>query len=130
MEQKTRYHAEIHLTLEGHEVRINVFADTLAEIQRDLGTIAAQYPPDWQHPAKREIANAQLKAQQIEAQRTATTDKPKAYEPPIIPLCRDCGSVEYMELISFIDKKTGNARQAWKCQKCGKWHFDKNGKGH
>jgi len=43
-----------------------------------------------------------------------------------IPICDTCGSSEFMELISFADKKTGQQRQAWKCQACNKWHWNNN----
>jgi len=47
-----------------------------------------------------------------------------------IPVCKSCGTDEFMELISFSDKKTGKPRQAWKCQQCQNWHWNnKNGRG-
>ena len=120
--QKTRYHAEVKLNIEGHEARVNCFADTLVEIFNDIGTIVSQFPPDWKNPAKREIANAELKAKQLK-------EKPKAEPAAAIPVCENCSTDAYMELISFTDKKTGSPRQAWKCQQCQKWHWS-NGKGH
>jgi len=120
--QKTRYHAEVKITIEGREARVNVFADTLAEIFRDIGTIASQFPPDWKSPARREIANAELKAASLP--KAAAKAAPKV-EPPF---CEACGSFAFMELIEFTDKKTGQPREAWKCQQCQKWHWP-NGEG-
>ena len=137
--QKTRYHAEVKLNIEGHEARVNCFADTLVEIFNDIGTILSQFPPDWKNPAKREIVNAELKAKQLkEKPRAAAAASIGAAAPkPLfeegktgeVPICQECGSAEFMELISFTDKKTGNPRQAWKCQQCQKWHWP-NGKGY
>jgi len=108
--QETRYHAEVKINIEGHEARVNVFADTLVEIFKDIGQIISQFPPDWKSPAR------QL--------------KPEAAAVPETPVCQECGTDEFMELISFTDKKTGKSRQAWKCQQCQKWHWEsKNGKG-
>jgi len=43
---------------------------------------------------------------------------------------KGCGADEFMELISFSDKKTGKPTQAWKCQQCKKWYWNsENGRG-
>ena len=123
---KTRYHAEVKIVLEGRECRINSFRDTLVEIFQDIGTICSQFPQDWMNPAKREIVNAERKAAQL-TQKGAAAALAKAQETGEIPVCEQCGSQEFMELIHFTDKKTGQPRQAWKCQACVKWHFE-NGK--
>jgi hypothetical protein len=120
--QKTRYHAEVKITIEGHEARVNCFADSLVEIFKDIGTICSQFPPDWKNPAKREIKNAELKAQQVAAK--AAEEEPTGE----IPFCENCGTDAFMELIEFADKRTGMPRKAWKCQQCQKWHWP-NGKG-
>ncbi len=116
---ETRYHAEVKIPIEGHEARVNCFADSLAEIFRDIGTIISQFPSDWKNPARREIANAELKAQQVAAREEQTGE---------IPVCQECGTDEFMELIKWADKVTLKPRQAWKCQQCQKWHRN-NGKG-
>lgn len=127
-----RYHAEVKIELEGRECRINAFRDTLQEIFQDIGTICSQFPQDWMNPAKREIVNAERKAAQL-AQAAASKASPKATakagETGEIPVCEQCGSQEFMELIKFTDKKTGKPRQAWKCQACVKWHFENGKKG-
>jgi len=120
----TRYHAEVKVELEGREARINVFADTLAEIFQDIGTICSQFPQDWMNPAKREIVNAERKAAQLRHPKPVI----KAEETGEIPVCEYCGSSDFMELIRFNDKKTGKPRQAWKCQSCEKWHFPNGNK--
>jgi len=121
-----RYHAEVKIELEGRECRINAFRDTLDEIFLDIGTICSQFPQDWMNPAKREIINAERKAAQLGLQPGAKAQA-GAQETGEIPVCESCGSSEDMELIKFTDKKTGKPAQAWKCQKCIKWHFT-NGK--
>lgn len=119
---KTRYHAEVKIPIDGHEARVNCFADSLVEIFQDIGTICSQFPPDWKNPAKREIVNAERKAQQVAAR--AAEDEQTGE----IPVCQECGTDEFMELIPFTDKKTGRPRQEWKCQQCQEWHWP-NGKG-
>jgi len=126
---KSKYHAEIKLTLEGREARINILSDTLNEIFTDIGTICSQFQPEWQNPARREAMN------QENIDRRSGKPKPKAepeeeLETGEVPVCDTCGTDEFMELINFIDKKTGKPRQAWKCQQCQSWHWDnKNGRG-
>lgn len=101
-----RYHAEVKVVLEGRECRINAFRDTLQEIFQDIGTICTHFPQDWMNPAK--------------AEETGES-----------PVCEKCDSSEFMELIEFPDKKTGELRRAWKCQQCLKWYWpnDKKERG-
>jgi hypothetical protein len=128
MNGESRYHAEVKVVLEGRECRINAFRDTLAEIFQDIGTICSQFPQDWMNPAKREIVNAERKAAQLREQGDLPPVKATKPNPSgEIPVCTSCGSAEDMELIKFTDKKTGKPAQAWKCQKCKKWHYT-NGK--
>jgi RNase P subunit RPR2 len=118
-----RYHGEIQVTIGGNAARINVFSDNLQEVFQDLATIQAQlgFADPATNPARREIANAEL----IAARQKG--DKPLV---PQVPFCPNCETNEFMELVTFTDKATGQPKQAWKCQKCGKWWWpDKNGKG-
>ena len=141
-----RYHAEIKLSIEGREARINVFADTLNEIYLDVGHICSQFQPEWKNPARaatmnnantgsrQPIAGTVGKPVNASSQPKA---KPKPEDRPLedwfetgeVPVCEACGSSETMELISFADKKTGDPRQEWKCQSCNKWHWPDNGRG-
>lgn len=127
MTEDKRYHAEVKITLEGRECRINTYRDTLQEIFQDIGIICTQFPQDWMNPAKREIVNAERKAAQLGIQKGKAAAPAKVQETGEIPVCEQCGSSANMELIKFTDKKTGKPRQAWKCQACVKWHFE-NGK--
>ena len=129
----TRYHAEIKLTLDAREVRINIFADTLVEIYRDLANISEQIPGPIQNGGHREIANAELKAAQLQRDGKLPDRVAKKLGPArsansdTRPVCQSCGSRDNMELIRWADKKTQEARSAWKCQACDQWHFA-NGK--
>lgn len=129
------YHAEVEITLEGRECRINAFRDTLEEIFQDIGTICTQFPQDWMNPAKREIVNAERKAAQLRqpagkpAAKAAAGPAGSPQETGEIPVCESCGSSEFMELIKFTDKITGKPRQSWKCQQCLKWHWPNGKKG-
>jgi hypothetical protein len=118
----SRYHAEIKLTYDAREVRINIFADTLNEIYVDLANISEQLPGPLQNAGHREIANAELKAKQLQKdgvlpERVAKKLAPKA---PVATICVNCGSTN-TELIKWIDKETGEPKQAWKCQDCKQW---------
>jgi len=113
----SRYHAEVKVELEGREARINVFADTLTEIFQDIGTICSQFPQWWKSPARAELVNAERKAAQPAAPQARVAGTPQ------VPVCAHCGSSEYMELIEFPSKKTGELKQAWKCQQCNEWHW-------
>ena len=115
---KTRYHAEIKLTIEGKEARVNVFADTINEIFSDLAKITIQYD-ELHSAAKREILNAELKAGQLRqnGQLPASVEKKLGTKAPV---CPNCGSTN-TELIKWTDRETGEAKQAWKCQDCKQW---------
>ena len=118
---QTRYHAEIKGRLNDEEVRVNVFADTLQEVFLDIAKVHSQFFETYRNSGKRDIANAQLKANQ-------PADKPE--QTGEIPVCENCSTNEFMQLIDFKDKKTGKPRQAWKCQQCEKWHWgNNNGRG-
>ena len=119
---QTRYHAEIKVNLYGREARINIFADTLNEIYLDLANVCEQIPDEFRNGGHREIANAELKAKQLQKDgqlpdRVAKKLAPKA---PAAPVCVNCGS-QNTELINWNDKVTGEAKQAWKCQDCKQW---------
>ena len=109
----TRYHAEIKLTVEGKEARINVFADTLNEIFSDLAKITIQFD-ELHSAAKREILNAELKAKQLHQNGGQSAGLGPT------PVCPNCGSTN-TELIQWTDKATGKPKQAWKCQDCKQW---------
>lgn len=124
MNGQTRYHAEIKVNLLGREARINVFADTLAEIFNDLGKITEQIPDSLAFAAKREIVNAELKAEQLRPKATKDAVKPPTKltdRKPAPPVCPSCGANDQVELIRWADKVTSEAKQAWKCQACKQW---------
>jgi len=152
MNGNTKYHAELKLTIEGREARINVFADTLNEIFVDFGTICSQFQPEWKNPARSETMNLENAARRQPVAATVgkpvnASSQPKSkaaprpgfdeyydeeeedFETGEVPVCKGCGTDENMELITFADKKTGEPRQAWKCQVCNKWHWNGNGRG-
>ena len=119
---QTRYHAEIKVNLYGREARINIFADTLNEIYLDLANICEQIPDEFRNAGHREIANAELKAKQLQKDgllpdKVAKKLAPKA---PTAPVCVNCGSTN-TELIRWADKQTQEAKSAWKCQDCKQW---------
>ena len=136
-EIKAKYHAEIHVPVDGRDVRLNIFADTLAEIFHDLGAVTAQTDVDATSAARRELINAERKAGTLAApdDRAVKPAQPPAAQsadsgwPDAAPVCEKCGTNDAMQLINFTDKKTGQPRQAWKCQACDTWHWP-NGRGN
>ena len=118
MNGQTRYHAEVKLTYYGNDVRINIFADTLVEVYRDLANVCEQLPDGFKSQAKRELANADLKAQQLQQNGKRPAPSEKKLGPT--PVCTNCGSTN-TELISWTDKTSGESKQAWKCQDCKQW---------
>ena len=119
---QTRYHAEVKVTMFGREARINIFADTLNEIYLDLANICEQIPDEFRNAGHREIANAELKAKQLQKDGLLPDKVAKKLAPktPVAPVCLSCGS-DNVELIRWNDKETGQAKQAWKCQDCKQW---------
>ena len=122
----SKYHAEVKVDIEGREARINIFADTLNEIFRDLATVTAQLPPSWMRPARGEILNGERLAITAgePAAPQAPHDGPKVVMPTEpAPICAHCGSADHMEFIEFRSKKDGKLKRAWKCQECNEWHY-------
>jgi hypothetical protein len=119
---QTRYHAEIKVNLYGREARINIFADTLNEIYLDLAHICEQIPDQFNGAGHREIANAEIKAKQLQKDGLLPDKVAKKLAPktPIAPVCPGCGSTN-TELIRWADKQTQEAKSAWKCQDCKQW---------
>jgi hypothetical protein len=127
----TRYHAEVKVMLQGRDVRINVFADTLAEVFRDLGLIVSQCPSSpWTPlpptPEPTIIPSAEPAAPPKPKAKPTPTADPTTGEITELPVCSQCGQWDAMELIDFVDKQTGEARSAWKCQTCKKWYYPPN----
>jgi len=116
----TRYHAEVKVAVDGREARINVFADTLVEIYRDLSAICQQIPGPLANGARREMLNAELKAEQLRQNGQLPGPVEKKLGSKMPPACPNCGSTN-TELIKWTDKETGQPKQAWKCQDCKQW---------
>jgi hypothetical protein len=117
---ETRYHAEVRVTIDGREAKINVFADTLNEIFLDMATICEQLPGPLANGARREILNAELKADQLRKDGKLHDKASKTPARRTQPVCVNCGSTN-TELINWNDKVTGEPKQAWKCQDCKQW---------
>lgn len=131
----SRYHAEVKVIIEGHDCRLNIFADTLHEIFGDIGTICAHFPREWapapsvnglpQPPPPKQPTGPGAQpmdavGQPLPASHTVVDDQGFPSE---VPVCQHCGNWDGMELIEFKSKKDGKQKRAWKCQACDKWHF-------
>ena len=118
---ESRYHAEVKGSFEGREIRVNVFSDSLISLFRDIHSAVGYFI----NPPKVEENGQPLPPVQPPAKQTPKPNpNPREPAPPEAPVCASCGSSQAMELIHFKDKKTGEPRQAWKCQECNEWHWD------
>ena len=124
---KTRYHAQVKVIMAGRDVTLNIFADGLPDIYRDLALIVNSDPQALAQAAPPEIIPnpGPAPAPRPKPKPTPATQPAEFQE---LPVCVQCGEWDGMELIQFTDKRTGAPREAWKCQNCDKWHFP-NGKG-
>jgi len=109
--QEARFSTNIRYTITGLEEQVTIRNDTdlaahFAEVKKVRDLLAA------------------LGAQPTKANGNGNHPVADPTEPP--PVCKKCGSSDNMELVSFT--KDGKPKEAWKCQACGKWHYDeKNG---
>lgn len=135
---KGKYHAEVKSHTNGTEVRINIFAENLGEVFQDIVVIqkqfaaltAGQVPPIIAGIVKAvEAASGAQAVEEIfnkppQQVQPAQKPQPPGKQPTDPPVCEYCGNIDGMELIEFLDKKSGKPRKAWKCQTCEKWHFE------
>ena len=133
-EPVSRYHAEVKTKWGIEEIRVNVFQNSMPDLFADVATVLDYF----QGGAKPLKTLAQLKHENGNPTPKPTsnptpnpTPKPTSKPDLKVPICSNCGTAEFMELIKFNDKKTGQPRQAWKCQGCDQWYWpNKNGNGH
>jgi hypothetical protein len=98
---------------------LNLFADTPEELWSLYSSMLAVID--------NEVASAYIKATKASAKPVRQQPRPAAQPSrgnggiANKPVCQECGTNEFMELISWKDKATGELKKAWKCQSCEKW---------
>ncbi|MBL7061250.1 MAG: hypothetical protein ISS54_00750 [Dehalococcoidia bacterium] len=109
-----RFHGKVLVRRGDTEIHVNVFDDARDVVYLEIQQAIAQFSGDIKPAtaAHRELARtAQAKA----------AAPPAATKPLNAPVCKQCGTNQSVELITWADKVTGEQRKEWKCQACKKW---------
>ena len=109
-----KYHAEVKS--QDCLIRINVFADDLQSLFKDLDVIY-NYMGYEQSPVPTTSLRGSERRSNLPEKQSATNGNGHTPQPP----CPHCGAVGSVELVKWNDKNTGQPRQALKCQACSKW---------
>lgn len=123
MEQpQTRYHGKVRVEIGLTTVEINVFDDNREKLYQEIQQAIAQFSSDIKPAAAAQseplrAASARAAATPSPAPKPTTTTT-KAVNPPV---CGECDLSDMVELVSWVDKTTGERKKAWKCQRCKKW---------
>jgi len=126
-EPRSRYHAKLHLEWAGLDTELNIFADSLDELYHNMHAVT-QVTPEAVAAA---IAHERQETASAPAQPPAPARLPSpapAADPAAearaaAPSCLTCNTAEFMELIEFKDRETGELKRRWKCSQCQKWHW-------
>ncbi len=102
-----KYHAEVKS--KDCLVRINVFAEDLPSLFKDLDVIYDYIGYEESPSSNHVIASA--------AKQSPGNGNGHIPQPP----CLHCGSVGTVEIVRWTDRNNGQPRQAPKCQACSKW---------
>ena len=124
----SRLHMQKHLSEYG--LTINIFADTAPELWQLYQHILALINGTAKEALETATAAAAARPVPVAtrpAAATATRTRPAAQPkskgnggvPLNAPLCGLCG--QPCTLIRWVDKNTGQARRAWKCEPCNEW---------
>ena len=109
----SKFHAKVRLEWDGLDTELNIFSDSLLDLYRDLQTVTHATPEGVQ--------------QVLDGQPTHSAPQPAqpVSQAPVDerPVCQTCGTSEFMELIEFADRETGERKARWKCQQCQSWHW-------
>ena len=124
MEQpQSRFHGKVRVQRGETLIEVNVFGDNREVVYLEIAQAIAQFSGD-QPPTA-----AQSKPPTAEPARAAAAPSP-APKPTATgtkaanaPVCDECDLGDAVELVSWVDKKTGERKKAWKCQRCKKWLY-------
>lgn len=131
-EPRSRYHAKIHLEWAGLDTELNIFAESLDELYHNMHAVtqitpeavaAAVAQERHQAAAASVPAPASQPSAPARLPSPAPAADPAAEERAAAPSCLTCGTSEFMELIEFKDRDTGELKRRWKCSQCQKWHW-------
>jgi len=122
MEQpQSRFHGKVRVQRGDTLIEVNVFDDNRQVVYLEVAQAIAQFSGD-----VKPVAAAQSKPPTPEQPRAAAAPSPvpkptTGTKAANAPVCDECDLADAVELISWADKKTGERKKAWKCQRCKKW---------
>jgi hypothetical protein len=125
MEQpQSRFHGKVRVQRGETTIEVNVFDDNRNVVYLEVAQAIAQFSGDI-----KPVTAAQSKPPVAEPARAAAAPSP-APKPAATgtkaantPICDECDLADMVELVSWTDKKTGERKKAWKCQRCKKWLY-------
>jgi hypothetical protein len=125
MEQpQSRFHGKVRVQRGDTTIEVNVFDDNRQVVYLEVAQAIAQFSGDI-----KPVAAAQSKPPTAEPARAAAAPSPAPKSTTTgtkaanAPVCGDCDLADMVELVSWADKKTGERKKAWKCQRCKKWLY-------
>ena len=123
MEQpQSRFHGKVRVQRGDTTIEVNIFDDTRNVVYLEVAQAIAQFSGDI-----KPVTAAQSKPPTAEPARAAAAPSPAPKSTAAgtkaanAPVCEECDLSDAVELVSWVDKKTGERKRAWKCQRCKKW---------
>jgi hypothetical protein len=125
MEQpQSRFHGKVRVQRGDTIVEINIFDDNreklYLEVQQALDQFSNDRMPGEAAKSKPPVAEP---ARAAAAPSPAPKPTAAATKAANAPVCDECDLSDAVELVSWVDKKTGERKKAWKCQRCKKWLY-------
>jgi len=124
MEQpQSRFHGKVRVQRGETLIEVNVFDDNREVVYLEVAQAIAQFSGD-----TKPVTAAQSKPPTLEPARVAAAPSPvpkstTGTKAANAPVCEECDLADAVELVSWVDKKTGERKKAWKCQRCKKWLY-------
>jgi hypothetical protein len=125
MEQpQSRFHGKVRVQRGDTTIEVNIFDDTRNVVYLEVAQAIAQFSGDIKPAAAAQSKpptpeQARAEAAPSPAPKSTTTGTKAANA----PVCEECDLADAVELVSWADKKTGERKKAWKCQRCKKWLY-------
>jgi len=123
MEQpQSRFHGKVRVQRGDTLIEVNVFDDNRQVVYLEVAQAIAQFSGDVK-PAATAAQSKPPTAEQARAE-AAPSPAPKSTtgtKAANAPVCEECDLADAVELVTWVDKKTGERKRAWKCQRCKKW---------
>ena len=126
MEQpQSRFHGKVRVQRGETTIEVNVFDENREFVYLEIAQACARFSVD----NKDIVYEPHLKPPTAEPARAAAAPSPApkptaaATKAANAPVCDECDLADMVELVTWADKKTGERKKAWKCQRCKKWLY-------